>query len=94
MPLTATAEACLITTEPLTTELEFDEKAVGYGRQHGLPMTAGSDIHRTDLLGGGMAFRRKLESIQDFMEAVRNGEDYLLTNGDDWFAKDGSRITL
>ena len=73
---------------------EFDEKAVDYGRQHGLPMTAGSDIHRTDLFGGGMAFRRKLKSIQDFMEAVRNGEDYLLTNGDDWFAKDGSRITL
>ncbi len=71
---------------------EFDEKAVDYGRQHGLPMTAGSDIHKTDLLGGGMAFRRKLKSIQDFMEAVRNGEDYLLTNGDDWFAKDGSRI--
>lgn len=55
-------------------------------------MTAGSDIHRTDLFGGGMAFSRKLESIQDFIRAVLDGEDYLLTNGEFWFTKDGQKI--
>lgn len=71
----------------------FDDRAVDYGRQHALPLTAGSDIHRTDLFGGGMAFKRKLKSIQDFIDAVLNGEDYLLTNGDEWFAKDGTKLT-
>lgn len=70
----------------------FDDRAVNYARQYGLPMTAGSDMHWTDLFGGGMAFRRKLTSIQDFMEAVLKGEDYLLTNGEVWFAKDGTEI--
>ncbi|HBA69679.1 MAG TPA: histidinol-phosphatase [Lachnospiraceae bacterium] len=67
----------------------FDHRAVDYARQHRLPMTAGSDIHRTDLFGGGMAFKRRLGSVQDFIEAVLKGEDYLLTNGEEWFTKEG-----
>lgn len=39
-----------------------------------------------------MAFSRKLESIQDFIRAVLDGEDYLLTNGEFWFTKDGQKI--
>ncbi len=70
----------------------FDDKAVDYARQYKIPMTAGSDIHWTDLFGGGMAFKRKLASIQDFIKAVLDGEDYLLTNGESWFAKDGRKI--
>ncbi len=70
----------------------FDDKAIDYASRQKLPMTAGSDIHRTDLFGGGMAFSRKLESIQDFIRAVLDGEDYLLTNGEFWFTKDGQKI--
>ena len=55
-------------------------------------MTAGSDVHTTSILGGGMAFKRKLASIEDFCKAVLGGEDYLLTDGDKWFNKMGEAI--
>lgn len=71
---------------------EFDVRATAYAGEHGLPVTAGSDIHDTSLLGGGMAFKRKLESIEDYCHAVLTGEDYILTNGDYWFDRKGSRI--
>lgn len=71
---------------------EFDERAVAYAAEHKLPMTAGSDIHSTLLLGGGMAFKRRLKDGRDFVKAVMDGEDYLLTNGDVWFDKDGNAL--
>lgn len=73
-------------------EPSYDTQAVAYARKHGLPMSAGSDIHSTVLFGGGMAFKRRLESIQDFINAIRNGEDYVMTNGESWFKKDGTII--
>ncbi|MCI9428898.1 MAG: histidinol-phosphatase [Lachnospiraceae bacterium] len=72
----------------------FDDRAVAYAREHGLVMTAGSDIHTTRLLGGGMAFRRKLKDGEDFVSAVRNQEDYILTNGEDWFDSRGERLFI
>ena len=36
-----------------------------------------------------MAFRRRMESMEDFLNALRAGEDYVLTNGDVWFTKEG-----
>ena len=71
---------------------EFDTKAIAYAREHQLPMTAGSDVHNTILFGGGVAFKRKLTSIQDYCHAILSGEDYLLTNGDAWFLKTGEPI--
>lgn len=73
---------------------EFDTLAVAYALEHGLPMTAGSDVHDVRLFGGGMAFKRRLDSIEDFCQAFRQGEDYLLTNGDDWFTPQGVRLEL
>lgn len=70
---------------------EFDDKAVQYARKHHLPMTAGSDIHSTYLFGGGVAFKRRLTSVQDFCQAILSGEDYVLTNGDYVFDKYGNR---
>lgn len=70
----------------------FDERAVAYAIENKLPVTAGSDIHNTSLFGGGMAFKRKLASVQDFIKAVKGGEDYLLTNGDAWFDKKGGAV--
>ncbi len=64
---------------------EFDVRAQAYAREHQLPMTAGSDIHTTHLFGAGIAFKRRLESVQDFCQAFLGGEDYILTNGDSWF---------
>jgi hypothetical protein len=60
----------------------FDTRAVAYAREHHLPMTAGSDIHSTNMFGGGVAFARKLTSVQDYCRAILGGEDYILTNGD------------
>lgn len=59
----------------------YDDRAMAYAKEHGLPMTAGSDVHSVNLLGGGMAFRRRLTSIEDFCEAIRSREDCRLTNG-------------
>jgi hypothetical protein len=70
----------------------FDEKAIAYGKKYSLPLTAGSDVHTVSLLGGGMAFQRKLKDINDFVRAVQSGEDYILTNGDAWFTKEGMAI--
>lgn len=72
---------------------EFDEQAIAYAREHGLPMSAGSDIHATKLFGGGVAFRRKLCSCEDYVQAVLGGEDYVMTDGNDWYDKEGRRIT-
>lgn len=70
----------------------FDERAIVYAGEYELPMTAGSDIHTTTLLCGGMAFRRKLASVKDFITAFLGGEDYVLTNGNGWFSKNGERL--
>lgn len=70
----------------------FDDRAIAYANAHGLPMSAGSDIHSVNLFGGGVAFRRRLTSIKDFCDAIRNNEDRLLTNGDAWFDKTGAPL--
>lgn len=59
----------------------YDRKATEYARQHGLPMVAGSDMHSDQLLGGGVAFMRRLENAQDYGRAILAGEDYVLTDG-------------
>lgn len=70
----------------------YDDRAIAYANAHGLPMTAGSDIHSTHLFGGGVAFRRRLRSGADYCEAIRSGEDYVLTNGDTVFTKTGEKV--
>lgn len=69
----------------------FDDKAVQYANEHHLPMTAGSDIHSTVILGGGVAFKRRLTSVQDYCKAILSSEDYVLTNGDFVFDKYGNK---
>lgn len=70
----------------------YDKRAVAYGRAHGFPMSAGSDIHSTNLFGGGMAFRRRLLSAADYVQAVTGGEDYVMTDGKVWYDKTGKAI--
>ena len=70
----------------------FDERAIAYAKKNHLPMTAGSDIHHTDLLGGGVAFKRKLVSAADYVKAILSDEDYILTNGENWYNKEGERL--
>ena len=71
----------------------FDERAIAYAREHDLPMSAGSDVHSTLMLGGGIAFQVPLVSGRDYVERIRGRkEDYILTNGDHWFDRFGNRI--
>ena len=69
--------------------LEYDRKALEYARTHKLPISGGSDIHSTKLLGGGTAFRRKITSVADYVQAILTGEDHVLTDGVVWYDKDG-----
>ncbi len=71
---------------------EYDDRAVAYAKAHGLPVSAGSDIHSTNLLGGGVAFSHRLDGIGDFCRAIRADEDRLLTNGDTWFDQRGNPV--
>lgn len=68
---------------------EYDVKALAYAKEHSLPLTAGSDIHSVNFLGGGMAFKRRLASVKDFIQAVTGEEDYILTNGDNCYTRYG-----
>ena len=68
----------------------YDDKAVAYANELGCPMTAGSDVHTTLMFGGGVAFPTKLESVQDYVNRIRSGADYVLTNGEKWFDKLGN----
>lgn len=70
----------------------FDRKAIAYAGEHGFPVSAGSDIHSTALFGGGVAFRRKLCSPEDYVQAVLNDEDRVLTDGKVWYDKEGNVI--
>lgn len=60
---------------------EFNERALEYAWKYRLPLTAGSDQHSTQMLGGGMVFPRKLSDIHDFGCAVLNREAVRLLDG-------------
>ncbi len=64
---------------------EFNRKAVAYAGKYQKPVTAGSDMHSTDLLGGGVAFKTRLESIADYIKRIRSGQGYALTDGEKWY---------
>jgi hypothetical protein len=49
---------------------QFDERATAYALAHDFPMTGGSDIHSTNLIYGGVAFRRKLTDPSDYKKAL------------------------
>ncbi len=72
---------------------KFDERALAYARKEELPITAGSDVHNTEMLGGGIAFRRRLRSINELCDAIIHDGDYILTNGDVWYDKGGKAFT-
>jgi hypothetical protein len=56
-------------------EQSYDALAMRYAEKLGLPVTAGSDIHRTDQLEEGYTFGiyldRKMKTIADYAEAIR-----------------------
>ncbi|MCQ2517856.1 MAG: PHP domain-containing protein [Lachnospiraceae bacterium] len=71
---------------------EWDDQARKLAAATGKPMTAGSDVHSTNLFGGGVAFKRRLSSGKDYCNAILGGEDYILSDGKFWRRKDGTII--
>ena len=71
---------------------EYDVRAIAYARLHDLPMSAGSDAHGIRLCGGGVAFKRRLTSAVDYVQAILTREDYVLTDGVKWYDKLGNVI--
>lgn len=57
---------------------EENERAKWYGAQYDFPMTGGSDIHHKESMNGGMVFERPINSIQDYIEAIKNREGLIL----------------
>ncbi len=53
---------------------EQNERAVWYAREFGFPMTAGSDVHGVESVGGGMVFERPFSSVKDYIAAVLSKE--------------------
>ena len=56
----------------------WDDEALDYAKKYNLHMTSGSDVHSVNMMGCGMGFKNKLESIQDFNRAILNDEGILL----------------
>lgn len=71
---------------------EFDTLAIEYANKHHFPMTAGSDVHSTNLFGGGMLTSAKIEGAKDLINLLKSDEMYLLTNGDEFYDRYGNII--
>ena len=77
----------------------MNERAIWYAHQCDKPMTAGSDIHGIDTVGGGMLVPHPIKTIEDYINLVKNREPYELIEkhraekpqggppGPDFFAK-------
>ncbi len=72
----------------------YNEKALYYAQELGKVITGGSDTHSTSLFGGGMAFPRKLDDIDDFVGYVKDADkdDYRVTDGTYVFDAFGGRV--
>lgn len=59
----------------------WNARAVAYASEHDLPMTAGSDQHFPELIGGGMRFDRKIADGRDLCRAIMNREATAFLDG-------------
>lgn len=63
----------------------FDKKAREYAQEHNLPMTAGSDLHSTKVIGAGIRAKRRLKDIKDFTDLILSGKDYVLFDSEKYY---------
>ena len=58
-------------------------QALEYARKYGLAMTSGSDDHDAKALrGGGMAFATPVDTMEDFIRAVRTRQPFEVLTGE------------
>lgn len=55
-----------------------NERGIWFAKQFDFPLTAGSDVHGVKAIGGGMLCEKKIISIQDYIDLIRNREPYEL----------------
>lgn len=61
----------------------YNEQALAYAKYHGLSMTSGSDGHDAkQMRGGGMRFATPMNSIEDFIRAVRTRQPFEVLTGE------------
>jgi len=70
----------------------YNRKALEYAQTYDFPMTAGSDTHSTYMIGGGMAFKTPLRNERHFVARLLSREDYILTEGVNWYDPYGNII--
>ena len=71
---------------------EYNVKAIAIAKERGFCTTGGSDSHSTDLFMGGMDFKTRLESVEDFMHRILTKEDCVITDGDHWYSRTGDLL--
>ena len=82
-------------SSPLSTRQNdpaWNDSAVELALASGKIMTAGSDAHSTDLVAGGMAFKRRFRSASELCSALLSGEDYIMSDGGSWRDRQGRMI--
>lgn len=55
-----------------------NERGIWFAKQFDFPITAGSDVHGVKAIGGGMLCEKKINTIQDYIDLIRNREPYEL----------------
>jgi len=56
----------------------MNDRAIWYARQFDKPMTAGSDIHGIDTVGGGILAPHPIRTIEEYIRMIRDREPYEL----------------
>lgn len=63
-------------------KLEYNLEALEYAKKHGLAMTSGSDGHDVhEMRGGGMRFATPMNTMADFIRAVRTHQPFEVLTG-------------
>ncbi len=70
----------------------WNKDAIALALQHNKPMTAGSDVHSTNIFGGGILTSKRLDDPQDFIKLILSDEMYLMTDGDSIFDRYGNLL--
>lgn len=60
----------------------FNDNALAYARAHNLPMTSGTDFHAVGTPLAGMEFDAPLDTVEDFIRAVKQRAHYRLLSID------------
>ena len=56
----------------------FDRQAMEYAKQHNLPVTGGTDAHGAENIRSGVAFRKKVRDMNDFIDRIKLGDYELI----------------